>query len=84
MHPVGIDFHGGELAFEKAACRKKPHVDEDDDDMDIINHRFALAESIYCSVKDDSLYDDLDGRKIEVRDLSSMTIEAKILFLTSC
>ncbi|CAM0876504.1 unnamed protein product [Alopecurus aequalis] len=79
VHPVGTDFHGGESKFEKVACRKNP--DDDDFDMDIINHRFDLADNIYGRVKEDDLYDDLDGHKIEERDLGSMSIRRKILFL---
>jgi hypothetical protein len=41
-----------------------------------------LAESIYHGAKEDSLYDDLDGHKIEERDLSSMSIKAQMLWLT--
>jgi len=80
VHPVGMDFHGGESEFEKMACRKYPY-DDDVGNMDIINHRFNLAESIYGSVIEDSLYDDLDGHKSKERDLSSMSIDAKILLL---
>ncbi|KAM0884602.1 hypothetical protein ACQ4PT_030854 [Festuca glaucescens] len=81
VHPVEMDFHGGELEFAKMACRKYPY-DDDFDNMDIINNRFSLAESIYRRVKEDSLYDDLDGHKIEERDLSSMSIKAQMLWLT--
>ncbi|KAM0859872.1 hypothetical protein ACQ4PT_046909 [Festuca glaucescens] len=78
VHPVGIDFHGGELEFEKMACRKYPY-DDDFGSMDIIHHRFSLAERIYGSVKEDRLYDDLDGHKTKVPDLRSMSMDAKIL-----
>jgi hypothetical protein len=82
VHPVRIDFHGGESEFEKMACGKNPYDDDDDEfgNMDIINHRFSLAESMYGSAKEDSLYDDLNGHKIEERDLGSMSIKARILF----
>ena len=81
VHPVGIDFHGGESEFEKKACRKYPYDDEFCS-MDIIHHRFSMAERIYGSVKEDRLYDDLDGHKTKERDLSSMSIDAKILLFS--
>jgi hypothetical protein len=80
VHPVGIDFHGGESEFEKMACRKSSYGN-DFGNMDIINHRFNLAECMFGSVKEDSIYDDLDGHKIEERGLSSMSIEAQLFML---
>jgi hypothetical protein len=80
VHLVGIDFHGGESEFEKMACGKSPYGN-DFGNMDINNHRFSLAECIFGRGKEDNLYDDLDGHKIEERDLSSTSMSIKAQFL---
>jgi hypothetical protein len=43
--------------------------------------RFSLAECIFGRGKEDSLYDDLDGHKIEERDPSSTSMSIKAQFL---
>lgn len=62
MHPVGIHFTGRDSEFENMACEKDP-LGCVYATMRIINHRRGMAESVHVNVKEDSLYDGMDGHK---------------------
>ncbi|CAL4911439.1 unnamed protein product [Urochloa decumbens] len=70
VHPVGADFHGRELEFEKMVCGEDPC----DNDLDptqqpfytklaIINYRCLTTDTVRGTVKEDSLYDDVDEHR---------------------
>ncbi|KAF7083778.1 hypothetical protein CFC21_087531 [Triticum aestivum] len=62
VHPVGIHFTGRDSEFENMACEKDP-LGCVYATMRIINHRRGMAESVHVNVKEDSLYDGMDGHK---------------------
>ncbi|KAF8657856.1 hypothetical protein HU200_059666 [Digitaria exilis] len=92
VHPVGINFHGRELEFEKMACGEDTYGDDlvstltqpFYSNLKIISDRCLMADNVRGRVKEDSLYDDVDGQKRE-RILSSKNISAAdALFLVPC
>ena len=93
MHPVGIDFHGRELEFEKVVCGedpcgqnivpilRKPFYNN----LDIVNNRTLIAEAVGHRVKEDSLYDGVDGHKSEYDiDMGSLSMKEYILLMPAC
>lgn len=66
MHPVGEDFHGRKLEFEKMVCGEDP-CDKDFDpavdrpyytNMKIIDHSRVTTERLNGRVEEDRLYND--------------------------
>ncbi|KAM0821647.1 hypothetical protein ACQ4PT_072050 [Festuca glaucescens] len=66
VHPVGEDFHGRKLDFEKMVCGEDPCDDDFDPaveqpyytNMQIINHSRGTTEMVRGRVEEDCLYND--------------------------
>ncbi|KAM0927332.1 hypothetical protein ACQ4PT_002812 [Festuca glaucescens] len=66
VHPVGEDFHGRKLDFEKMVCGEDPCDDDFDPaveqpyytNMQIINHSRVTTEMVRGRVEEDCLYND--------------------------
>ncbi|XBI43006.1 hypothetical protein VPH35_107833 [Triticum aestivum] len=84
VHPVGIHFHGRDMEFEKMACEKDP-LRRMYATLRIINQRTGIAESVHANVKEDSLYDGVDGQKSEYEiDRGSLSMQEYILLIPAC
>ena len=95
VQPVGIDFHGRELEFEKVVCGEDPCGENIVpilrkpfyNNLDIVNNRTLIAEAVGHRVKEDSLYDNIDDiyEQKRQRILRSKCISpADVLFLIPC
>jgi hypothetical protein len=66
VHPVGEDFHGRKLEFEKMVCGEDPCDDDFDPaverpyytNMKIIDHSRVTRERVKGRVEEDCLYND--------------------------
>lgn len=95
VHPIGVDFHGRKLEFEKMVCGEDPCNDDFDPEsmqpyytnMSIIEHSSLTTDRVNGRVEEDRLYsDEYDSDDLSLMsdeydsDLCSMTDEYDILY----
>lgn len=94
VHPVGVDFHGREFEFEKVFSGEDCHpyggevvctpMQSFYNNLNIINNRCLIADMVRGRVKEDSLYDDIDGQRRERILSSKSSCAADALFAVPC
>uniref|UniRef100_A0A0D3HBZ5 Uncharacterized protein n=1 Tax=Oryza barthii TaxID=65489 RepID=A0A0D3HBZ5_9ORYZ len=95
VHPIGVDFHGRKLEFEKMVCGEDPCNDDFDPEsmqpyytnMSIIEHSSLTTDRVNGRVEEDRLYsDEYDSDDLSLMsdeydsDLCSMTDEYDIIY----